>query len=240
MVAPTDPFTLIPLADVDPDSPVTTDLMNGIRLNQRFLWSSLFGEPVGGTPGGFDIEPFDPARGHNHDGFNSRTVSGASTALQLIQRIEPTSTVTTVTFSGLNGDTDQLWLLTGHLVMGASTVVVKLRPNGISTSQGARRSIAATTETFLLLADSGGLGSAQLTFQTYIYADTTVQSVSLNRVFPTSYVAHNQSLADLVDNFWTDTSTVITSLDIRAEKAFGVAGDILPGSFLSLYRVRQS
>ncbi len=71
MAAPSAAFTVIPLADVDPDSPVSTDLMDALRLNDQNLFAQLVGDPVA-TP------PFTPAAAHNHDGVNSAAVAVAS------------------------------------------------------------------------------------------------------------------------------------------------------------------
>ncbi len=68
MAPPVASFTLIPLADVDPDSPVTTDLMNALRLNDQNLFAQLVGEPVAAPP-------FTAAAAHDHDGVNSALVS---------------------------------------------------------------------------------------------------------------------------------------------------------------------
>lgn len=71
MAPPVAAFTVIPLADVDPDSPVTTDLMNALRLNDQNLFAQLVGDPVAAPP-------FTPAAAHNHDGVNSAAVAVAA------------------------------------------------------------------------------------------------------------------------------------------------------------------
>ena len=71
MAAPVASFTVIPLADVDPDSPVSTNLMDGLRLNDQNLFAQLVGEPVAAPP-------FTPAAAHNHDGVNSAAVAVAA------------------------------------------------------------------------------------------------------------------------------------------------------------------
>lgn len=68
MVAPAASFTVIPLADVDPDSPVTTDLMDALRLNDQNLFAQLVGDPVAAPP-------FTAAAAHDHDGVNSAAVA---------------------------------------------------------------------------------------------------------------------------------------------------------------------
>ncbi len=71
MAPPVAAFIVIPLADVDPDSPVTTDLMNALRLNDQNLFAQLVGDPVAAPP-------FTPAAAHNHDGVNSAAVAVAA------------------------------------------------------------------------------------------------------------------------------------------------------------------
>ena len=68
MAAPTAAFTVIPLADVDPDSPVSSDLMNSLRLNDQNLFAQLVGDPV-------TAPTFTAAAEHDHDGVNSKSVT---------------------------------------------------------------------------------------------------------------------------------------------------------------------
>ena len=57
------PFTVIPNSDIDPESPLTTGLMTALRDNDDTLK-----EWLGGS--------FTPNVNHDHDGVNSKLVSG--------------------------------------------------------------------------------------------------------------------------------------------------------------------
>ncbi len=63
MVAPSKNFTIIPDADVDPDSPLTTTLVTGLRDND------IHNEEWIG-------KDFVAAQNHDHDGVNSKLITG--------------------------------------------------------------------------------------------------------------------------------------------------------------------
>ena len=91
MAPPVAAFTVIPLADVDPDSPVSTNLMDALRLNDQNLFAQLVGDPV-------SAPPFTPAAAHDHDGVNSAAVAGAN--LRLVAPAEVSgAAVASVTFA---------------------------------------------------------------------------------------------------------------------------------------------
>ena len=68
MVVPTESFTEIGDADIDPDSPITTGLMTSYRDNDLNLNSQLIGETT----------PFTAAQKHDHDGLNSALVNAGA------------------------------------------------------------------------------------------------------------------------------------------------------------------
>lgn len=68
MTAPVAPFTIIPLSDVDPDSPIVSSLMDSLRLNDQNLFAQLVGDPVASPT-------FTPAAEHDHDGVNSKLIA---------------------------------------------------------------------------------------------------------------------------------------------------------------------
>ena len=114
MTAPSKSFTVIPDADIDPDSPITTGLMTSYRDNDVHLeeWLGL---------------SFTAAQDHDHDGVNSAVVDAASLQLKLIESIVISgSDVTTVDFATtLDGDADEQWIVTGkwRFVMAVGAII---------------------------------------------------------------------------------------------------------------------
>jgi len=106
MAAPSKVFTVIVNGDVDPDSPLSTNLMTELRDNDIHLeeWLGL---------------SFTAAQDHDHDGTNSKQVDAndllnlgsVQGALTLVQNQSISSDQNDITFSGLDGETDGMYLL---------------------------------------------------------------------------------------------------------------------------------
>lgn len=127
MAAPTASFTVIPLADVDPDSPLTTDLLDSIRLNQQHLFAQLVGDPVSSPT-------FTPAAEHDHDGVNSKALVGSSMVFE--ERKLITSAVLSFDFSAtLDGNTDDIYYIIFRVEnAGAGSSSLSLRVNTTTTN----------------------------------------------------------------------------------------------------------
>ena len=114
MPAPSKSFTVIPDADIDPDSPITTGLMTNFRDNDIFLQ-----EWLGKTA--FDAD--NAAQDHNHDGVNSAQISlsfstGSGTSYSVSS---PTgSTALWVELQGYAFNSDELASIVGSIVFDLS------------------------------------------------------------------------------------------------------------------------
>lgn len=95
MAAPTAAFTVIPLSDVDPDSPITTGLVDSLRLNDQNLFAQLVGDPVSSPT-------FTAAAEHDHDGVNSKAVNIFPT-LNAKEVINTTSRILAASLADLPG-----------------------------------------------------------------------------------------------------------------------------------------
>lgn len=134
MVVPSKSFTVIGDADIDPDSPITTGLLNSYRDRDENLSSQLIGE----------TSPFTAAQKHDHDGLNSALVAGT---LSLIEHKQLSASATSVTFSGLDGDTDFHFRLLWRMKRTAagSLTEVAFRPNGSFMTSSRNQTIKAAT-----------------------------------------------------------------------------------------------
>src|SRR5512135_1493819 len=105
--------------------------------------------------------------------LSAQITSGTVSGLTLIERQVVTTSVTSVTFSGLNGDADGVYLLLLRLKAAtASTAVISIQPNGVTTNQNSRLwfSTSTTDDTILRL---GALASGQ-----YMIAEITFYALS--------------------------------------------------------------
>lgn len=169
MAPPVAAFTVIPLADVDPDSPVTTDLMDALRLNDQNLFAQLVGDPVAAPP-------FTPAAAHNHDGVNSAAVAGAN--LRFVGSTEISGgAVASVSFSGLDGNTDGLYVLYGTVVPGSNFTDLRLQFNALATSY-LNTDDALITGIFIEAAATAGIGEF-VHFKAQVYARNSIQGVDI-------------------------------------------------------------
>jgi len=161
-------------------------------------------------------------------------------ALQLIEDQTLSAPATTLTFSGLDGDDDEVYLLKYKIVKGVvATVLTTLRPNGATTNQASRRTYGGTASGNVNTTDIaiGGNGSAATddveVGECWIDAKTGTkrsfhgQWSQINGAGPTDLLWIISSSA------WTDTAANITSLDVVSDQANGLGA----GSYFRLYRL---
>jgi hypothetical protein len=169
----------------------------------------------------------------------------ASGAWEVIQSQLVTSNTTTVTFSGLDGNSDGVYLLDYTWLSGGDTVVTSLylRPNGATTNLRSTRllwtntTVTGTQDTSNIQLAVGQSGSVATTNagRAVIQARASDNSVARIRavqswwsqIQATPVVQGHQS-----NGIWNETSTNITSIDLVSSKA----SDILNGSRFTLYR----
>ena len=120
MAPPSKSFTIIPDADIDPDSALTSSLFTRLRDNDIHLeeWLGL---------------SFVAAQDHDHDGVNSKKAVGAG--LFFLERHETSADETSFDFSAaLDGDTEAVYLLTGRWKKSGVAQTLILRANGASVA----------------------------------------------------------------------------------------------------------
>lgn len=201
-------FTVIPNSDIDPGSPLSTDLMTKLRDNDDFLFAERAG-------------------------------------LVLVEKKLITSDVTDVTFSGLDGDTDEIYRLVGRIISGAGTGEdFTLRPNNVSTNQDSLNieqtssAVARTSPTALVLSRVRSTGVLQ-TFDAIFWAKRNPNSIATNRTLQVQWASYSTTLPLTVGHstgLWDEDTTNITSLVVHGPGA----GDIKDGSTVALYKMRQS
>ena len=235
MAAPSAAFTVIPNGDIDPDSPITSGLMTSFRDNDQNLFAQLVGDPVG-TP------TFTPAAEHDHDGVNSKAVNGAD--FILVEKKLITSDTTSVTFSGLDGDTDEVYKLFGRVLVFGTNSLLTLRPNGISSNKHSRITeggAAGFGISGLVLCKGLNSEDQLMTFEHTIFAKKNPNSVAIRRTMLGMYMLTNNGgnpvtpTPGSVAAIWNETATNITSLEVITT---GVS-DIRNGSTIALYKLRQ-
>ncbi len=128
MVAPSKNFTVIPSADTDPDSPITTGLMVALAENDIHLEEWLG-------------DSFVAAKDHNHDDVNSKKVAGAnlpfeqSTGNVVSIGVGATVDLATITIlaADLTVNRDAMIIASGDAKkkLRASTLVVRLNVAGV-------------------------------------------------------------------------------------------------------------
>lgn len=170
-------------------------------------------------------------------------------AMQLLETIDVTVATTSLTFSGLLGNTDKryrlVWRVRKDTAPTAPIVRVFIRPNGFTalqrtvivnhTTSGAT---FITTRNALPIAISGGVTDPGETFgETLIDAEAR-GGTSLGRFFNTrathSFPTFGGSMSiRIFGGVWNQNSIELTSLEIVADAPLAIG----PGSSFSLYKM---
>ncbi len=171
---------------------------------------------------------------------------GAGTGWELVEKKDITSDTTSITFSGLDGDTDEVYMFIMHeipLSSAGTNYQIRMRPNGVTTQQQSFH-IGNPSSSGLRIATNFTDLRWRIQYQRAVgvVVDTTMwfnsksgsvrnmrvytASSSTPKVFPAGSGLEMSALS------WEDTSTNITSIDIVAS----VAGGIGAGSTYCLYK----
>jgi len=139
---------------------------------------------------------------------------------------------TTVTISGLDGDKDEVYLLTFRGKNNSSLGVgIYLYPNGITTNMSTQlihvdgTGIGASLESTPLI--GGASAGLQYFSCVVIYAKTGKQ-----RRWVTHYVYQTTIMMILASSLWNETVTNITFLDLESENPSGIG----KGSHILLFK----
>ena len=168
---------------------------------------------------------------------------GGGGGLTLVEHKTITGNTTTVTFSGLDGNTDGVYRLIAKILNNSGgTPFYKIAPNGATTNiigqqlYGSGASPSASGQAFLTI----GFANANAKwFRASIDIDARKNPNSIASPMTYSGTFFNfdgtNPFAGTVGGEWTETSTNITTLDVVSSIASGI-GD---GSELWLYKYEQ-
>lgn len=167
---------------------------------------------------------------------------GTGTMLELVENKDFSAQATSYTFTGLDGDTDCIYLLKYRIIKNTtSAMLVTAKPNGLATNQHSYSSFFGTatgTYDFAVLdidrnggATTGDVGSGEL----WIHAETGIA----RQFFVTEAQFRNAGVGVFqieAVGYWSDTAANITSLEILCDQTNGIAA----GSYLRLYRLKKA
>ena len=161
---------------------------------------------------------------------------------RLIERREIAVASTVESFTGLNGELDNRYHIIARWVNGSGiTSVYTLEPNGISTNQEGRalkaEFVAGPTVNVITALNLCGIQGNQFGMtESIFYARRLVQAVAQNRFILTRCVETRPTATDVFGEWnsaaWFDTTTDVTSLDIRATQTGGIG----VGTVIELYK----
>ena len=177
----------------------------------------------------------------NANGAYSTPAGGGSGAWTLVEKKLITSNSTDVTFSGLDGNTDQVYFLVGRIKNASgATALYSWQPNGVTTNQTYQRLLvtgtstpAASTGSVLAIhaLNSGVNGVVQYT----IHASDNPNSQATTRYYQGISFDTTPALKNYAGN-WNESSTNITSIVIHSDQSNGLGN----GTELVLYKLAQS
>ncbi len=162
----------------------------------------------------------------------------------LVERKEISAAVASVTFSGLDGDIDEVYQLIGRIMKAPAGVAqYSLRPNGVTANlagatvtNGGAAVQAARVDMIVATGTNAGI---LVSLEALIHARETVQSTAMARMFQGKAVEGDPtaSLLNSVTDFggmWDGTGNM-TSLVIFSSLALGIG----VGSTFELFRLGQ-
>lgn len=167
-----------------------------------------------------------------------------TSALDLIENKDIAAPATSVTFAGLNGDTDEVYLLVYRLVKNTAAVMLTtLRPNGVTTNQrttynysgwqGGGPVSGAFNITTMEIGANGGASGALEFGHLWITAKTGFARMGHGH-WAQSDGADLLSIVNAMH--WTDTAANIVSLDVVADQANGIGA----GSYFRLFKLKKT
>jgi len=169
----------------------------------------------------------------------------------LIDTITLTSTATSVTFDGLNGNNDGTYYITGRVSYLVSNPVLLMRPNGLSTNLTSVMTggIGSSTTGWLLgawIIPEGSTPDGDIYFNCWIYPEEnkggSSSTLSGRRHYNGTNVQVTATVAtvgttatNVLGGTWQEASTAITSLEI-----VDVTATMQVGSSFSLYYIEDA
>jgi hypothetical protein len=187
---------------------------------------------VTGTAG-FDIDSV-------YSWFSVIEISGPALSgpLEHLETIDVSVAVQDVTFSNLDSDSDEHYVLYSYIQGdGGATIDIDIRPNAVTTNQGGTKFFAK--DATVSGSDAGAVIPLITTVENYAWMETHIQCIAASSV--RNFYSHGTAGTGGAENatvqasggLW-DGSTNITSLNIHHD----LGADIGAGSRFSLYRLR--
>lgn len=166
---------------------------------------------------------------------------GGSGALELISNYDFAADGTSHTFAGLDGNTDEVYVLKFRLIKAVvANIKVVVNPNGITTNQVTKGTVdgsgtGSISSTTLQILENGGAsvddvdtGVLWLDAKTGFYRTGRLNSLEAASGGGGTYVIDSALT-------WQETVTNITSLDVVCDQANGIKA----GSYLRLYKLKK-
>jgi len=206
----------------------TTILLWGVQLEQA------------SSPGVY-VKATDSAVAAGRGVVNNGTPISSGGGFALIETKRISAATTSVTFSGLDGDTDEAYYLTFRIkFVGGIGKRLDWRPNGLTTNQASDRHYHADNNTHtresytsLVMTYSGGTADVLATGSMLIEAKTGLgRSYTVQAMHSESGITHGMDVGGL----WNETTTNLTSIDFVSSVANGIGAD----SVISLYKVKRT
>lgn len=168
------------------------------------------------------------------DGVNWQSYSGAAASgLVILDSQVVTANTSTITFTGLDGNADLVYIILGRLKNDTGGACrYDWLPNGTASGQAGFR--GASTFSSLVLGSLSANG--YVSFQATISSQANPNSVATPRTY-SGYVSETTiaptASGGTIGGIWNDTSTNITSIVIQASAVSGIAN----GSSIALFRL---
>jgi hypothetical protein len=167
---------------------------------------------------------------------------GAAGALALVENHDFAAAATSFTFSGLDGDTDEVYLLAYRIIKaGAGTMQVDLRPNGVTTGQETRNAYNGTggagnnNSTTLRITENGSANAGDI-YSGWVWIDAKSGVIRTIRASYSMALSGGGGVYFLeAAGAWSDTAANITSIDVVSTLATGIG----IGSYLRLYKLQK-
>ena len=174
-----------------------------------------------------------------HAAIDHTGLPGVGGALTLIEKKEIFAAVTTVTFSGLDGNTDGIYVLESRVKPVSGLITLSLLPNGLTTNQSGNIGflgssyIAGAVAKLPLGQCAGAAGTVgECVSSVRLYASAIGAGALPQRRRLMGNMQYTSTYA-VLSGLWIDTSTNITSLVIEGH----LPNEIDIGSTFALYKL---
>jgi hypothetical protein len=166
---------------------------------------------------------------------------GGGGGLTLVENKNIAANTTSVTFSGLDGDTDGVYLLTGKWLVngGSSSNNLTVNPNGSSSSLSYGRVFNGGNDTGSSWLVGGAMTNGDhVSFTWHIHAKTHNQSIGQAKYFEGQCTQDNSGAITIVNigGKLNDGSNNLISLDVTSNLSNGIG----QGSQFTLYKFAQA